>query len=57
MTFILSILLLFTTLDGDGGPVDETCAFLPADHPCHLDDDPPPVCYGPSGQIIVCEGP
>lgn len=42
----------------DTGPYvsRETCAFLPAEHPCHAyyDPPPPPLCWGPNGWNI-CE--
>lgn len=56
---MLGLILFFAamTANGGGGPVDETCNFLPADDPCHFPaDPPPPLCEGGNGRTI-CEGP
>lgn len=52
---MLTIIALTVLMD-TGPFVDrETCAFLPAEHPCHIIyDPPPPTCQGGNGQT-VCE--
>lgn len=39
--FIAMLALLSFDPDPPGGPIDETCAFLPACHPCHWPNKPP----------------
>lgn len=50
------LLFLFgaSAMDGDGGPVNETCAFLPVGTPCPpLPPPTPPTCIIRNG-VEIC---
>lgn len=53
LSFVLAVLLFTSNSSGD--PVDpETCAFLPADDPCHYPPFiPPDLCFE-NGQWFIC---
>lgn len=54
-SILLALLLLFSVNDDGGGPVNETCAFLPASDPCHFPPPPPSEqCFDENGHQTLC---